>query len=363
MKREVRLGAVLSLSGEGSYYGLAIRNGMNLAVQEVNDSGGIVGSPLKILYNDSASSPEQAADCATRLYDNQDVPLILGGVLSSETLRIAPLAEQRHKVLLSPASSSPEITKAGKYVFRIYPSDTLEGAYMAQLASEELQLQRILVLAIDNDFGRGLSDVFRKAFPGATAPEVETYPAQGADFAGLAGKAKEFRPDGIYLIGYYSDMAQALREIRRLSLPVTILSTSSFGNPKTLESAGEAAEGVVFPAIVFDPESEDPAVARFVKRFRAQYGFNPDLWAAHGYDAVLIAAEAMRRAGGAVPERIAQEMQGIRDFPGASGTLSFDAAGDVVQYPRAYIVHQGRFILYRDYREQGRREPPSDGKP
>jgi len=359
------VGAVLSLSGEGSYYGLAIRQGMDLAVGEVNASGGIGGNPLRILYRDSASSPEKAAQAAIQLYDRQDVPMIVGAVLSSETLRIAPLAEQRHKILLSPASSSPEITQAGKFIFRVYPSDTLEGAYMAQLAADELHLKRVLVLAIDNAFGQGLASVFSKAFPSSTPVEVQTYPAHGADFAALTERARAWGPDGIYLAGYYSDMAQALKEIRRVDRKVILLSTSSFGNPKTLEAAGDAAEGVIFPAIVFNPESDDPTVARFVKAFRGRYGFDPDLWAAHGYDAVLITAAAMRGAGGTVPERIAQSLLNIRDFPGASGSLGFDAEGDVVQYPRAYIVREGRFILYRDYLDQTKRQgvDPPKGKP
>jgi branched-chain amino acid transport system substrate-binding protein len=355
-RREVKVGAILSLSGEGAYYGNAIQQGMILAVGEVNASGGINGNPLRVLYRDSASSPDQAALAAIQLYDRQDVPMILGAVLSSETLRIAPLAEQRHKILLSPASSSPEITQAGKFIFRVYPSDTLEGAYMAQLAADELHLKRVLVLAIDNAFGKGLASVFSKAFPNSTPVEVQTYPAHGADFAALLERLRAWRPDGIYLAGYYSDMAQALKEIRHVDPKVTILSTSSFGNSKTLEAAGDAAEGVIFPAIVFNPDSDDPTVARFVKAFRGRYEFDPDLWNAHGYDAVLIAAEALRSAGGAVPERIAQALLDIRDFPGATGSLSFDAEGDVVQYPRAYIVQEGHFILYRDYREQGRKQ-------
>jgi branched-chain amino acid transport system substrate-binding protein len=351
-KRQVTVGAVLSLSGEGAYYGQAIRQGMDLAVLEVNRSGGIDGNALEILYRDSRSSPQEAAAAAGQLYDRQDVPLIVGAVLSSETLGIAPLAERRHKILLSPASSSPEITVAGKYIFRVYPSDTLEGAYMAQLATDELHLKRIKVLAIENAFGQGLAGVFRKALPPSTASDLQTYPARGADFPALARQAKAWDPDGIYLAGYYRDMAEALKEIRSLDAEITILSTSSFGNPKTLEDAGEAAEGVIYPAVVFDPASDEPPVSRFVTAFRARYGAEPDLWAAHGYDAVLVAAEAMRRCQSTVPDRVAQALLEVRDFPGASGPISFDAQGDIVQYPRAYIVHHGRFILYRDYREQ-----------
>jgi len=355
-RRQVTIGAIVSLTGEGAYYGQAIRQGMDLALLEVNRSGGIDGNPLQILYRDSRSSPQEAAAAAGWLFDRQDVPLILGAVLSSETLAVAPLAERRHKILLSPASSSPEITVAGKYIFRVYPSDTLEGAYMAQLASDELHLKRIKVLAIENAFGQGLAHVFRKALPPSATSDLQTYPAHGADFPALARQVKEWGPDGIYLAGYYSDMAEALKEIRRIDPQVTILSTSSFGNPKTLEDAGGAAEGVIYPAVVFDPASDEPNVSRFVKAFRGRYGADPDLWAAHGYDAVLVAVEAMRRCGSAVPDRVSQALLDIRDFPGASGPISFDAEGDVVQYPRAYIVHEGRFILYRDYRDQ-RREP------
>jgi branched-chain amino acid transport system substrate-binding protein len=350
------VGAVLSLSGEGAYYGQAIRQGMDLAAAEVNAAGGIRGSPLRILYRDSASSPEEAMRAATQLYDRNDVPLIVGAVLSSETLRIAPLAERRHKILLSPASSSPQITRAGKYVFRVYPSDTLEGAYMAQLAADDLGLRSVVVLAIDNAYGKGLAEVFRKSFRGATAPTVHLYPAHGADYSSAAEKVQSSGADGVYLAGYYSDMAEILKEIRRASPARIVLSTSGFGNPKTLESAGGAAEGVLYPAIVFDRDSEDPAVTRFVTAFRAKYATDPDQWAAHGYDAVLIAAEAITRSGGAVPERIAQALLEIRDFHGASGLLSFDSEGDVVQYPRAYIVHEGRFILYRDYLEDQHRQ-------
>ncbi len=361
--REVVVGAVLSLSGEGAYYGETIKQAMDLAVERVNASGGIGGNPLRILYRDSKSSPEQAARAAQELYDRYDVPLIFGGVLSSETLRIAPLAEARHKILLSPASSSPAITRAGEHIFRVYPSDALEGAYMARLATDELRLGSVTVLAIDNEFGRGIVSVFREGYRGRVPPEVIFYPVRGADYPALAEKAREVRGDGIYLVGYSNDMAALLREIRKRRIRARILSTSSLGSARGLEEAGEAAEGVIYPAAVFDPESDDPDVARFVSDFRARYGSDPDLYAAHGYDAVLVAAAAMEKAGGPIPERIAQELLAIRDFHGASGVLRFDPEGDVVQYPRAFIVQGGKPRLFRDYLEEIRERQEAERPP
>jgi len=355
--REVVVGAILSLSGEGAYYGQAIRQGMDLAVEQVNAAGGIQGNPLRVLYRDSASSPDDAEKAAVELYDRYDVPLIVGAVLSSETLRVAQIAERRHKILLSPASSSPEISRAGHYVFRVYPSDALEGMYMAQLAQSELALRRVAVVAIDNAFGRGLVSVFGQSFRGETPPRIFTYPQRGADYAGLVGQVEAWGPDGIYLVGYYDDVAAILREIRRRSLPARVLSTSGFAGPRVLQEAGEAAEGVIFPQTVFDPESQDPTVAGFVRDFRARYKTNPDLWAAHGYDAVRVTAEAIRRGEGPVPDRLARALLTIQNFPGASGTLSFNPEGDVVQYPRAFIVHHGRFVLFRDYLDEVKRNP------
>lgn len=354
--REIVLGAVICESGEGAYYGQAIRQGMDLAVDQVNAAGGIGGNRIRILYRNSESRPDQAARAATDLYDRFDVPLIFGGVLSSETLAMAPLAERRHKILLSPASSSPEITRAGRYIFRVYPSDVLEGAYMAQLARDELRLETITILAIDNDFGAGLVGVFRRSFQGPE-PRVIPYPVRGADYPHLAEQAAATGADGIYLVGYYNDMADLLRELRLRNVSARILSTSSFGNLRTLQKAGESAEGVIFPATVFDLESEDPAVSRFVREFRDRYRSDPDVWAAHGYDAVMVAAVAIEGAGTPVPDRIAAALLKVRDHRGASGPLSIDPEGDVVQYPRAHIVHRGRFVLYRDYLEERKRGP------
>ena len=361
--REVVVGAVLCLTGEGAYYGQIIHQAMDLAVDRVNAEGGIGGNPLRILYRDTGSSPDEAARMAEELYDRFDVPLIFGGVLSSETLRIAPIAESRHKILISPASSSPEISRAGPHVFRVYPSDALEGAYMAQLAYDELHLRRVTVLAVDNEFGRGIVDVFRRGYRGDEPPVVISYPPRGADYPFLAQKAGDSGADGIYLVGYYNDMAGILKEIRKRSIPARILGTSSFGSTRALEEAGEAAEGVIYPATVFDAKSDDPEVARFVGDFRARYGIDPDLYAAHGYDAVMVLAAALAKAGGPVPARIAQELLAVQDYRGASGVLSFDPAGDVVQYPRAYIVHGGKLMLFRDYLEQTRRKQETSTTP
>ena len=234
---------------------------------------------------------------------------------------------------------------------------------MARLAADELRLARVTVLAIDNEFGRGISSVFREAWRGKVPPEVILYPIRGADYPALAERARAAGGDGIYLVGYYNDMAALLQEIRKRSISGRILSTSSIGSTWALEEAGEAAEGVIYPATVFDPESDDPDVARFVRDFRARYGADPDLYAAHGYDAVMVTAAAMQKAGGPVPEPDRPGAPGHPRLPRRLRDLSFDPEGDVVQYPRAFIVHAGRSRLFADYLEEMREKQEASNPP
>lgn len=358
--REIIVGSILSLSGEGEYYGKHIQQGMNLAVEELNRRGGIQGRPLRVVYRDSRSRPEAGRIHAEDLYRNLRIPAIIGAVLSSVTLAIAPIAESERRILLSPASSSPKITQAGSFIFRNYPSDVLEGAYMAEFASRELHLQRIAILSVDNEYGKGLREIFRSRTE-ATGREVILdleFPQEESGYPSLVSRIKEIDPDGVYLIGYYREVARFLKIYRREGIDATILGVAGFHSGELLRLAGEAAEGVIFPYLSFDSESEDLVVRRFIRDFHEEYGNAPDDWAAHGYDAVMILAQAISRAGMAA-EGIRDSLREMTAFQGAAGITRFDENGDVAHYPRIFIVHGGKFVAYKDYLfQRGREENP-----
>lgn len=323
---------------------------MDLAVDDLNRRGGIRGRPLRVLFRDSASNPAGAVAAAEDLFLRARVPAVIGPVLSSETLAVAPIAERERRVLLSPASSSPKITGAGDFVFRIYPSDVLEGAYMAEFALRELHLERIALLAVSNEYGKGLGGIFRSSLEAAgRGPVLDLeFPERDADYPALVREIRSREPDGVYLVSYDQEAAAFLREHRRQGGGSTVLGVAGFHSRELLRLAGGAAEAVIFPYLGFDPESRDPRIRQFVEAYRGRYGVPPDDWAAHGYDAVMILAEAIARAG-ETPDRLRGALMEIRDFPGVAGVTRFDANGDVVKYPKIFIVHRGEFIPYRDY--------------
>lgn len=347
-KTEQTIGAVLALSGSGAAYGDDIRKGMDLAAEEVNTAGGAGGLPIRILYEDSGSDPGRALAAAERLIE-QKVPAIVGGVLSSETLAMAPRAEESEVVLLSPASSSPKISTAGNYVFRVYPSDVVEGTMMAEYMLNQLSKSRIMVIAVQNEYGQGLKEVFAKRYrsvPNREILEVINFAQGESDWSDEVASIRANNPDGIYLVGYPTEMLSFLQALRAADLEMPVLASRSF-DVEMLKVP--AAEGVIFPRDPFDPESTEQA-GTFAAAYQSRYGSEPTIWAANGYDAVKLLAEAIASVGDRA-SKIQNWLTQVRDWRGASGILTFDRQGDVEKMPVVSIVHGGDFVSMNDYEE------------
>ncbi|MGD8376320.1 MAG: ABC transporter substrate-binding protein [Acidobacteriota bacterium] len=348
-RTEYVLGAVLPLSGSGASYARDIKQGIELGLEEINAAGGIDGLPLRVIFEDSGSDPSNALAAATRLMDEERVPAIIGGVLSSETLAIAPVAEEKEVVLLSPASSSPDITGAGNFIFRVYPSDVVEGTMMADFMLNVLGKSRIMILAVNNEYGRGLKTVFAKRYrsvPNREIIEVINFDQGQVDWSEEVAQIQEMGPDGIYLVGYPAEMLSFLEAMQEANAKYPILASRSFDVEMMKVPA---AEGVIFPRDLFDPERTEVA-GKFAEAYRSRYSEAPSIWAANGYDAVNLLADAMTDSGyRAEPIRV--WLTQVRELPGASGIITFDRQGDVQKTPVISIVHNGEFITYNEYKE------------
>ncbi len=163
------------------------------------------------------------------------------------------------------------------------------------------------------------------------------------DFRTQLTKAKASNPDLIFIPGYLKEMATLLRQAKELGVSGPFLSISTFFDPKILELAGEAAEGVKFSSPAYDPKSKTPHIEAFVKVFQAKYGQEPDILAAYGYDVLMIAAQALRVTEDATSAEIKQALYSIKDYPGVTGETSFDENGDVVKALRMMTVQGGDF--------------------
>lgn len=366
---EIKIGAVLPLSGEIKDYGMLVKNGMDFAVEEINNGDGVDGDNLKIVYADSEGKPETATKVVIDLINKEKVPVVIGGVASSETLAIAPVCNDNQVVLLSPTASSPKLTGINDYFFRIYPSDTLEGYTMAnkvlnyQFKNGKQYFDKAVVVASKTDYAEGVKIEFVKEFrrkKGQTL-EVINYEPVNPEFKKVVDRlmAVSRREDAvaIFIAGYYPDIAAFLLELRNHPRfdpqSMKVFACAGAYTPGFREQAaayfvpkGLNKYGLVFPVICnVKPDNPNPDIANFAKKFYAKYKTYPDSYAAHGYDAVKLLTEVIAKRG-TMPRDIQIGLSMTKDWVGAAGVITFDDKHDVSKYPVVYAYDGKNLFLF-----------------
>jgi branched-chain amino acid transport system substrate-binding protein len=349
----VQVGAVLPLTGEFAIYGEPIGQGLELAYEQVQANEDL-GFDIALEIEDSASDPQQAAALARQLYDAGAVAVI-GGVTTDEALAMVAAADRAQKVLLSPSASSPRLTGISRNFYRIFPSDFREGTKMGNFAAQTLGIDSAVIVAAESPYARGIQDIFKTEFEryGGEVPAVIEYPPDTEDFAAVVEQVLEQQPVAVYVADYARNTAEIVRQLRAHDFGGKILATSAFATPAMLTELGEAAEGVLVTQTAMPPD--DPAVASFSQAFEEKYGHPPSLWAAHGYDALMVLVQAMQD-GGTRPDDLWRGMRSIRNFTGASGVIQFDERGDVSKFPRTFVVDDGQLVDYERAVEEQRQE-------
>lgn len=350
----IAVGAVLTLTGDYDYYGIPIRQGVELAYDQIQ-ADQEYPYELELRVVDSESDPETAAEQLNQLY--RDGTLVaIGGVTSVEALAMIPVVDEHDRVLISPSATSPQLSGISSNFFRVIPSDFLGGTKMAQFATQTLGMETAVILARQEAYGRGVQRVFEGEFErlGGEVSEVIEYPPSTSDFTGLVQRVLNLDPGGVYLAGFAREIAVIVDGLRSSGYDGDVMTTEAFATPEIIEQAGAVANGVYLTQTLFDTTSDDPTVKAFVDAFRARYDADPDLYAAHGYDAMQVIATTIAESG-RLPSEFWKAMKGVRGFPGVTGSIQFDDRGDVQKYPRVYIVARGQLLDY-DSEVAARRE-------
>ena len=342
-------GVVVPLSGDAANYGKSAHQGIDLAVKEINAAGGIMGRQIRPIYEDDKAVAKDGVNATQKLVNVDKVPVIIGGIVSAVTLAAAPICESNKVVWLSPTSSAPAITNAGDYIFRNWPSDDLEGKVMADFVRSK-GYKTVAILQVQNEYGEGIASVFRADFEkqGGSIPVLEKYKQSENDFRSILAKALSAKPDAVYCIGYYTDVALTAKQAREQGSKLPLLATTTVEDPQFVKIGGTAVEGVVYPlASGFDPESKDANVQKFKTAFKNEYKEDPGFVAAQSYDCVYLIKRAIEDGKGFSGPDIQRGMSQIQNFPGVTGDTSFDKNGDVVKQIRLKTVKDGKFVNYQ----------------
>lgn len=340
----VLFGEVGSLTGAQATFGISTRNGIEMAIAEANKEGGIKGKQIQVKVYDDMSRPEEAANAATRLINEDHVKVLLGEVASTNSLAMAGKANASKVPMISPSSTNPKVTQDKPYVFRVCFIDPFQGFVMAKFAHDHLHVNKVAVLKDQkSDYSIGLSDVFTRKFSelGGQITDTEAYSQGDSDFRAQLTAIKRSNPQAVYVPGYYTDVGLIARQARELGLTVPLLGGDGWESSRLYELGGSAINGSYY-SNHYSSEDPSPRVQNFIAHYRERFGEVPDSLAALGYDAAKVAVDAMRRAtdlsGPAVRDAIAQ----TKDFPGVAGTISLDAQRNAIKPAVVLKVEDGK---------------------
>jgi branched-chain amino acid transport system substrate-binding protein len=323
----IKIGEFASLTGSEATFGQSSHNGTQLAIDELNDSGGLLGKKIQLLTEDDQSQAGQSATVVRKLISSDGVVAILGEVASSRSLEAAPICQQNKIPMISPSSTNPKVTEVGDYIFRVCFIDPFQGTVMANFAQKTLKLQNVAVLTdVKSDYSVGLAKFFKEGFlaGGGKIAAEQNYSGGDKDFNAQLTSIKAANPDGIFVPGYYTEVGLIALQAKQLGLAIPIFGGDGWESSTLVSIGGAALEGDYF-STHFSPQDTTPAVQNFVKKYEAKFKDAPDAMAALGYDSAMMLADAIKKTGTTDGAKVRDALAAEKDFPGVTGNITMDA--------------------------------------
>ena len=341
---EILIGEFGSLTGTTATFGISTRNGVDLAIDEVNNAGGILGKKVRVIVEDDQGKPEEAQTVVTKLINRDRVVAVLGEVASSRSLAAAPVCQSNRIPMITPSSTNPKVTEIGDYIFRVCFIDPFQGFVMAKFASQSLKIKNVAVLRdIKNDYSVGLADVFVQNFTkmGGKIVADQSYSEGDTDFSAQLTSIRSTNPEAIFVPGYYTEVGLIARQARKLGLTIPLMGGDGWDSPKLWEIGGEALNNCYY-SNHYSVDDPSPAIQKFVADYKKRFNQVPDALAALGYDAARILFDAFKRAGGTDAAKVRDALAQTKDFPGVTGTITIDENRNAVKPAVVLRVKDGK---------------------
>ena len=344
----IKVGAVTPLTGKLAVYGEGFQKAMLLAVDEVNAEGGVKGSPLEIVFEDNTSTSKGSVSAIRKLITVDKLPMIFGPAASSNFLAVCPIAENNKTILIGAESAAAAITKCGSFVFRVFPSDLLQGIGVAEL-TQSLGYKEVVLTYVNNDWGVGLAEVFKEKFEAQGGKILDEIPhGEGkTDYRSEILRMRRHNPAAIVNLTYIKEGATILKQAFETGVKVQWLMGSASKSPKLVELAGKAAEGIIGTYPTFSQET--PAFSAFKAGWDKKYpGEKLPTFGEYNYDMVKLAAKAINASPSLSAEDLKESlMAASQGFVGATGDKSFDENGDVSATYGQWTVKDGAITDYK----------------
>lgn len=350
-KTPIKIGYFGPLTGPSAQLGQAAKNGAQIAIDEINKKGGVLGKELTMVEYDDKSSPEQAVRAATKLVQVDKVTAIFGSLHSGNVLAAAPVVEAAHTVTVSGGTSPTWLEQGYTYLFRAVSNTNVSMIQLSKYAQSK-SFNKIAIFTSNDEYGVTGGKNFGAA---ATALGIkivanETFTHGDRDFTGQFAKIKDAKPDAVLVWALSDDLGAVTKQLRQAGLNQPILGSESYTLPEIINIAGDAANGVVFAAqfLVYEnPEdAPDPLMQDFLKRYKAKYNENPKSDNAfRAYDGVMMLAKAITDAKSTEGPKIRDAYNNIDGYTGLAGTFSYKGKhGEGIDKMRIFEVVDKKYV-------------------
>jgi branched-chain amino acid transport system substrate-binding protein len=359
---DIKLGAAEALTGPAAKYGISIKNGFTLAVDEINAKGGVNGNKLVLISEDEQGKKEEAINAFKKLIFQDKVLALFGPTLSNSAFAADPIANATRTVVFGTSNTAEGITAMGPFTFRnsVMEADVLPISTRA--AIQHFGIKKVAIIYGNDDaFTKNGYDVFKATLAMQKIPvtDTETYAKGDVDFKAQLTKIKAGNPDAIVCSCLAEEAANIMLQTRTLGMKLPFIGGNGLNSPKLFEIAKDAGENTVIGS-PWSAENSAPANVAFIAAYKAKFNVDPDQFAAQAYDAMYITATALKSvklSGDAGKDRLA-----LRDalpavkFDGATGKFAFrrapskdgkEAGYDASQDAIVNIATHGKFVLLK----------------
>lgn len=343
----IKIGVYYPLTGETATYGQSGKKGVEMAQEQINAAGGLLGKKVEIIYEDDRGLQQEATTAVEKLIERDKVVGIIGEAVSTNSIAGGHICQEKGIPMITPSSTNPQVTEVGDYIFRVCFLDSFQGDVMARFAINNLKIKRVAILQDNsNDYSLGLAQFFTEAFKkyGGEIVINASYQKSDVDFSAQLTKIGALKPEAIYVPGYYTQVGQIAQQARKAGITVPLLGGDGWDSPSLIEIGKEAMNNCYF-SNHYSNQDPDPKIQSFVKAFQEKYKIDPDTTAGLAYDSAQILFQGIKSANSTNGAAIRDEILKTKDYAGITGVISFITTRDAVKSAVIIGIEQGKYVI------------------
>ncbi len=338
------MGLFASLTGAEASFGEDSLRGTQLAVEEINAYGGVLGRPIKLIVRDNQSKAGESSIIVRELINREHITALLGEVASGRSLEGASIAQKSGIPMIASGSTNRRVTQVGNYIFRICFIDEFQGKVMAKFMNS-LGIRRAAIMAdTSTDYSIGLARSFAHDFiaHGGQIVAEQNFTEGDKDFNAQLTAVKATNPEAVFIPTYYTYAPLIISQARELGMNIPFMGGDGWDSTEFLKIGGQAVNGTYF-STHFSSDNESPIVQDFVKKYYHKYHVLPSALAALAYDSMKLLADAILRAGSVETTKIRDALESTKHFPAVTGAITFDEDRNPKKPAVIIRVQNGKF--------------------